>query len=258
MHRLLTGYAVNFNHRHKRSGHLFQNRYCSILCQAEEYFQQLVRYIHRNPLRAGLVKTLAELDRYPWCGHSGLMGNISRPWQAVKETLGHFGGKPGRAGDAYRQYMAEAGGKEEGKRFLGGGLIRSAGGWEAVKALGKAGDQWAGDERILGEGDFVEEMLRHSEIRARRRERWAREGWNYNKVVDYVSRRTGVEAEKIAIKGKGKAGGEARALVAYLCRQILGMRVTEIGEQLGVGQPAASQLIAKGRGKEGKLRLDRM
>ena len=49
MRRLLTGYAVNFNLRHRRSGHLFQNRYKSILCQEDAYLLELVRCIHCNP-----------------------------------------------------------------------------------------------------------------------------------------------------------------------------------------------------------------
>ena len=55
MRRLLTGYAVNFNHRHKRSGHLFQNRYKSIICEEDTYLLELIRYIHLNPLRAAMV-----------------------------------------------------------------------------------------------------------------------------------------------------------------------------------------------------------
>src|SRR5512141_1395019 len=55
MRRLLTGYAVTFNHRHKRTGHLFQNRYKSIVCEEDNYFRELVRYIHLNPLRAKLA-----------------------------------------------------------------------------------------------------------------------------------------------------------------------------------------------------------
>jgi hypothetical protein len=50
---ILTGYATGFNRRHQRSGHVFQNRYKSILCQKDAYLQELVRYIHLNPLRAG-------------------------------------------------------------------------------------------------------------------------------------------------------------------------------------------------------------
>ena len=56
MRRLLTGYAMSYNRRHQRHGHLFQNRYKSILCQEDIYLLELVRYIHLNPLRAGIVK----------------------------------------------------------------------------------------------------------------------------------------------------------------------------------------------------------
>ncbi len=58
MRRLLTGYAGYFNRRYSRHGQLFQNRYKSIICQEDIYLQELVRYIHLNPLRAGIVKTM--------------------------------------------------------------------------------------------------------------------------------------------------------------------------------------------------------
>jgi putative transposase len=69
MRRLLTGYAVSFNKRHQRTGHLFENRYKSILCEEEPYLLELVRYIHLNPLRAGITKDLKSLGSYPWSGH---------------------------------------------------------------------------------------------------------------------------------------------------------------------------------------------
>ena len=75
----MTGYAVTFNKRHKRSGHLFQNRYKSIVCEEDSYLLELIRYIHLNPLRAGLVKDLKELDRYPWTGHSAILGKRKNP-----------------------------------------------------------------------------------------------------------------------------------------------------------------------------------
>ena len=74
MRKLLTGYAVNFNKRHRRHGHLFQNRYKSIVCQEDAYLAELVRYIHLNLLRGGVVKDLRELRDYPWSGHFALMG----------------------------------------------------------------------------------------------------------------------------------------------------------------------------------------
>jgi len=79
MRRLMTGYAVTFNIRHKRSGHLFQNRYKSVVCEEDAYLLELIRYIHLNPLRAGLVKDLQELDKYHWTGHSAILGRRKNP-----------------------------------------------------------------------------------------------------------------------------------------------------------------------------------
>jgi len=76
MRRLLTGYVVTYNRRHCRYGYLFQNRYKSILCEEEPYLLELVRYIHLNPLRAEIVENLEALERYPYTGHSALMGKV--------------------------------------------------------------------------------------------------------------------------------------------------------------------------------------
>ena len=79
MRRLLTGYAVAFNRRHRGSGHLFQNRFKSILVEEEPYVLELVRYIHLNPLRVHLVNDLDELVSYPWSGHAVLPGTAQQP-----------------------------------------------------------------------------------------------------------------------------------------------------------------------------------
>lgn len=84
MRRVLTGYVVNFNNRHKRRGHLFQNRYKSIVCQEDRYLRELVRYIHLNLLRSGIVKDMRELNRCGWSGHSALVGKIDRKWQDLE------------------------------------------------------------------------------------------------------------------------------------------------------------------------------
>ena len=63
-------YVVKFNKRHHRYGHLFQNRYKSIVCQEDSYLMELVRYIHLNLIRVGMVKGLGKLNRSPWSGHS--------------------------------------------------------------------------------------------------------------------------------------------------------------------------------------------
>jgi putative transposase len=88
MRRLLTGYALWYNRRHRRHGHLFQNRFKSILCQEDVYFFELVRYIHLNPIRAGLVDDIDELGGYRYSGHSVLMGKVKNVWQDTGRVLG--------------------------------------------------------------------------------------------------------------------------------------------------------------------------
>ena len=83
MSKLLTGYALYFNKRYRRSGYLYQNRYKSILCQEDAYLKELVRYIHLNPLRGRIVKDLRELRTHRWSGHSVLMGKNKLEWQDV-------------------------------------------------------------------------------------------------------------------------------------------------------------------------------
>lgn len=135
MRRVLTGYAVSYNRRHCRSGHLFQNRYKSILCQEDAYLLELVRYIHLNPIRAGIVTGLEDLDHYVFTGHSALMGKVRREWQDTGSVLGLYGEKVCTARGRYRTFILE--GISQGKRpeLTGGGLIRSAGGWEEVKKM---------------------------------------------------------------------------------------------------------------------------
>jgi len=90
MHSLLTSYSTYFNNKHSRAGHLFQNRFKSLLCSDEEYFMELIRYIHLNPIRANLIENLEQLTSYPWTGHSGILGTVERVWQEVKSVLAFF------------------------------------------------------------------------------------------------------------------------------------------------------------------------
>lgn len=106
MRRLLTGYAVWFNRsRGRRHGHLFQNSFKSILCQEDSYLLELVRYIHFNPLRAGLVRELGELDSYVYSGHCNLMGTMKYLWQETEEILRYLGSRLAPAREDYRTFV---------------------------------------------------------------------------------------------------------------------------------------------------------
>jgi REP element-mobilizing transposase RayT len=120
MARIATGYAGYFNRRHDRPGHLFQNRYKAVLVGSDEHLRTLVRYVHLNPVRAGIVADLDALDTYPWTGHASLVGRRRAPFLAVAETLALFGATraAGRAG--LRDWMARAPGDAEAREDAAG------------------------------------------------------------------------------------------------------------------------------------------
>ncbi len=187
MSRLLTGYAGWFNKKYHRHGQLFQNRYKSILCQEDAYLKELVRYIHLNPLRAGIVEDLKELDKYSWCGHSSVMGKKKQPWQNVDYVYRLFSEKKKEARKIYRAFVKK--GIDEGKRedLTGGGLLRSQGGWEALKGYRKAGIRVKGDERILGDSDFVEKVLKSAQESLEEKYGLKNRGYDFDKAVERVS-----------------------------------------------------------------------
>jgi hypothetical protein len=161
MRRLQTGHAVSFNRRHKRSGHLFQNRYQSIVCEEEEDLLKLVRYVHLNPVRARLVLDLESLDRYPWSGHSVLMGRKELPGQAVDEVLGRFGHTVNKARKAYREFAAARVGQGRRDDLVGGGLRRS------LKRIGPTRERVDYGERVLGGSEFVSQLRQEESLRER-------------------------------------------------------------------------------------------
>lgn len=168
MKRLLTGYVINFNRRHRRRGYLFQNRYKSIVCEDDPYLLELTRYIHLNPVRAGLVEDMKELGEYPWTGHSALMGIIQRKWQDTDTVLAYFGSRLKQARDRYQEFVEAGIAQGRRKDLVGGGLVRGAGGWSQVLSFRRKGIRVASDERILGSGEFVQRLL--SEVDDREKE----------------------------------------------------------------------------------------
>jgi REP element-mobilizing transposase RayT len=240
MRSLLTGYAGAFNRRHKRVGHLFQNRYKSIVVEEEPYLLELVRYLHLNPLRAGVCETLAVLDHYPWTGHSALLGTAPRAWQATGPILHQFGPTPRRARAPYRAFVAE--GIPQGRRpeFQGGGLLRSLGGWEAVQALRRGREAYTGDERVLGSSAFVAALQREAAAPAGAGPRAPTLAGLSARVCAAV----GLTPAQLAGGGRTPAAVAARAGIAYLWVEVLGRAGRPLAPHLGV-QPAAIPKAAR-------------
>jgi len=187
MRRLLTGYAQQFNRRHHRHGPLFQNRYRSFLCEEDPYLLELVRYIHLNPIRAGVVKDVGALNSYPWSGHSVLMGKVRHAWQDTDYVLGMFRKTVQAARKSYLRFVSEGIAMGRRPELVGGGLIRSLGGWSAFKAIRSTRLRVMGDERILGRSDFVESILKEVNETYDRKTLAMRRGPNLNTLIRAVA-----------------------------------------------------------------------
>ena len=253
MRRLLTGYAVSFNRRYRRHGQLFQNRYKSILCQEDPYLRELVRYIHLNPLRVNLVKNLSDLDRYFYSGHSALMGKKARSWQDTDYVLKLFSRRKVIARKRYREFVRQ--GISEGRRpeLVGGGLIRSLGGWQAVKMIRAKGSRIKGDERILGDSDFVDGVLKASQDKLERKAELHRRGYDFNWLVGRVAHLLDMEPDEVLKPGRYPRTVMARSILLYWAHRELGLSTVDLAKRLKLSQPSVSQSVKRGE----SLILDR-
>ena len=231
--RLLTGYAVSFNLRHKRAGHLFQNRYKSIVCDDEAYRLELLRYIHLNPLRAGIVTTLDELSRYPWSGHRQLIGEAAYPLLATTELLPLFAKRKKAAARRYLQFLEDGLRLDQTTRLSRGGRRSS----QAYNS--KLQDDDLYDERILGGGDFVEQVLGAEAVPTALTLSLAEV---ISRVADYYNLRT----EEMAQPCRRPLTVQAKAVICYLATRRMQRPGTDIATQLAYTASAVSKASQRG------------
>jgi putative transposase len=245
MQQVMTGYVVSFNRRHKRAGHLFQNRYKSIVCEEEPYLLELVRYIHLNPLRGNLVRDLGVLKSYPYTGHSVLMGVRKCGWQETEEVLGRFSKKEVTARQLYEQFVRE--GIKSGRRpeLMGGGLIRSAGGLWAARGRSPS-DREAYDERVLGGGGFVDSVLKQVEADDKRLAGYRERGVTIESAAVQVAKETGIPLKSLFERGRREAVSEGKALLIYLGVEHFGKAVREMAKLTRMSDPGASKARTRG------------
>jgi putative transposase len=246
MQRLLGGYARSFNTRHRRSGHLFQNRFKNTLVEEQPYLLELLRYIHLNPVRSRLPVTIETLDGYPWTGHATLLGYRPFPAQDTDFVLSQFGRTTKQARLAYRQFVIDGTTTEKVPDLDGGGLRRSAGGWELLGKLGRRREKWACDERILGSSDLVREVVSRLQpdtpplpppdppalLAA---------------LTTRVASAQAVSEREIASSSLRRAAVDARALLSCAAVRLHGLTLTAIARHLGVSVPSIARAVARGQ-----------
>jgi putative transposase len=245
MRKQLTWYAQYYNRKHLRTGHLFENRYKSILCEEENYLLALIRYIHLNPVRAGIIATMNELDRYPWSGHSAVLGKKKRDWMDTSHVLAQFGSRKNAARNAYRTFVME--GMKQGRipELTGGGLIRSKGGWSKVESARRHGQGEEYDERILGSGEFVTSVFEEIEERARMQFKLRRSGLTISTIISKECDRHGISIEELKGGSRRRSVSELRVQIAKRGLDELGLSFAEIARHVGVSTSGIARAVKK-------------
>ena len=207
MQHINGAYTSYFNVKRKRSGHLFQGRYKAIVIEADEYVQELSRYIHLNPVRANMV---ARPEEYRWSSYLDYIGVRKRPdWLETSCILDYFGKGEERFGK-YRVFVEELLDNEYESPFVG--VVAST---------------------ILGSESFVCELIeKHVDGK-----QGDRELSSARKLISKPSLQAILEAVE-NIFGSSRASKNA---TIYLCHKYSGAGLKEIGEMFGVKESAVSQ-----------------
>jgi len=272
---------VTFNKHHKRSGHLFQNRYKSVVCEEDPYLLVLICYIHLNPTRSGLVNDLKELDKYPWTGHSAILGRRQNPLipnsvkrntprnrpvnsrnlrnlrtdpvknnkkslaeKTIEDVLLHFGDRLPEARRRYQHFVKQ--GVDQGTRpeLQGGGLARSAGGDKRGLLGRKKEEREKGDERILGSGDFVIQALKGAN---ELHERSIKYRISLDELIKKVSKNRKIDTKDLISSKRKQEISNTRAIISYLAAIELSCSGAKIASALGLSEKSVSRCIERGK-----------
>jgi len=228
MQRINGSYARSFNIRHHRRGYLFQDRYKSLATQDYWYLRELIRYVHLNPLRAGIVQSLDDLSGYYWSGHRQILGLGNLPWYSENEVLGKFGKMRSEARKSYLKWLSEG--------------INADEGWGP-----KATEQEKGvnDPRITGEASFVkkatEEFHKEQVIRNRAKQ-------NRPELVELfktVCSEYDMSVDMALTRGRRDKRSEAKVIFCKRAAFLMGYSLREISTFLGVNASSVARMVWK-------------
>jgi len=196
-----------------------------------------------------LVKSLRELDRYPWSGHRVLIGGGKSEWQERNYVLRQFHPREKEAIRTYRRFMEE--GKDQGRRpeLVGGGLIRSLGGWSEVLSFRRQAERVEYDGRILGGGDFVSEILREADQKVRRYLPVREKGALKDRIIKEMCKKEGVGEGELRMGGQARRVSRVRSKIAWSLSREYGISLAEIARDLGVCTSAIAKPVRKMEGR---------
>ncbi|HZI65857.1 MAG TPA: transposase [Thermoanaerobaculia bacterium] len=195
MHALQSSYAQRFNRRYERVGHLFQGRYKSFLVDCDRYFLALIRYIHANPVKAGMVD---EARLYRWSSDHFFRSGASPPWLDLDGALALLGPSRREAMDRYEALMSDIG--------------PTASAYEALVAR---------EGSVKGDEKFALAALKQVSLPRRSL------SWTAETVARAVAACEGLSLNELAGPTRIRSVSRARLFAAYLGRERFGIPVSE-------------------------------
>lgn len=216
-------YTRYINRRRNQVGHLFQGRYKAILIDADSFLLELVRYIHNNPVRAGMVKLP---EKYLWSSHTAYLGKGSVPWLTTDWILSRFATEERHARELYRDFVLA--GRDEGLR--------------------KEFYQGNSEGRILGEDSFAEEALSKASQKNSRKT-------TLEHVLREVCREYGIGIEELSGGSRQKKISEPRSVAAWLVRDIDHISLKDLSQRLKRDLSGLSQAASR---LDQRMRKDRL
>jgi REP element-mobilizing transposase RayT len=211
MQNLGLRYTQYLNARLRRVGHVFQGRFKAFLVDQDAYGLALVRYLHLNPVRAGMVR---EPAAYRWSSHRAYLGREGLAWLSTDCVLGQFGETAGVARRRYARFIEEGRGEGHNEAFYGG----------------KA------DPRVVGEEDFVRKVLKPA--RTPRPPRLFA-------IVAHVRKAYGLTEEALLAEGRGRHPAEARALIAWLAVRTKASSLANLSDYFGRDVSTLSHALSR-------------
>lgn len=210
MRHINGAYTTYFNVRHQRAGHLFQGRYKAILVEFDEYAKELSRYIHLNPVRAGIVENPG---KYPWSSYQYYVGHRKAPaWLVAGFILSYFSKKVSSARKTYREFV---------QTFIGP---------EYESPL-----QNVVASTILGSSDFVQK-IKERYVDTEKVDR------NLPALRELITGITTIERVKTEVESVfGNDAKLSRKVSLYVCHRYSGLKLKEIGNHFGIGESGVSE-----------------
>ncbi len=228
-------YAQFHARRHGRRGPLFMDRYKSIATQDQRYIQELVRYVHLNPIRAGVCRDLDQLAIYPWTGDNAIMGNATSDFQDTQTILRCFGEHPESARKLYRKYLAAGLETKEDKVQQ---IVRAS---NFSVERGRDTHRW-----IIGDPEFTRRAIAEATARKIRLRSSESELQELKGLAKKLCETRRISEELLKIRHRGGPISECRKVFAYVAIRKLEISTSRVAEYLNVTPGAASNMIRPG------------